>query len=1048
MWRCFGCLALLAASASANVIGVDLGLDYMKVALVAPRRPLEIVTNTASKRKTEMAINFDRGERSFGGDALVLLSRKPEQTFTKLSALLGRNATHPAIEALSTSGLPPITYNETRGGLSLHLSDRGSKADYSPEELVAMVLTHAFDITQMFGYTVRDAVFAVPQFWTAHERRAMADAVELSGLSALSFLDENTAAALQYSIDRAHDEPHNVLFYNIGAGAAQATVVTFGPKMEKGKNVGQFTVRGKAWDTELGGHWFDLCLTDLLADQFNKKWGKGDIRNFPKAMAKLRVNASKVKQVLSANVEIPVTIQSLHDDVDFVTVVTRSQFEAVAEQLFSRVTGPVTDALKAANMTIADLHGVEVIGGGVRVPRVQEVLKTHLSPLDLGLHLNGDEAVALGAAFAGANASRAFHVRQVGMTDITPFAVEVSLKDLPLSASATAEPAKQNAFASMLGSFGKGKKQDKAELSAESDGAVSAGSNNAGDNNAAADANSNSSGSAEFSKRLQLFASGAATSAKKNFALTHDRDMTANISYVQGETNFLLPAGTQPLIASYNITGIEKFAAETVKDNLGLPKVTLRFGMDNFGVPVLTEAEATVTFDKEITYEETVEIEDDEPADTNSSSSSNATDKDADKDSTSSADAEEGDEAVIEAETTASAEPADSEDSAGHDASADADADAASPESEAAAAGDDAEADSKAKKGGKQKNSKKKAKSEPKKPAKQPAKKKRTEKVTKTKTVQQTRRRKLEIALFYDYCALRPMSAEEKAHSKAKLGVLTAADKARHAKAQAKNDLEAYILSVRNRLGEDAKETILEVTTSDQRQSIVELANQLEEWLYDDGWDEDASTYRSKHMSLSEAADAAFKRADEAATRPEEVKRARNFLDKLVESVDKWKITKPQITADERNDLLEKVAKVEQWLDEKEAQQAATDLHKDPVFLSTDIEPQLTTVKSLVARLAQKPAPPKPDKKKGGSKKKKGSKSKGDSAADSEADADGAGAAGEDDQTGDATPAEGDSDEGEEGADDTELEAEAADQDQDSPAEDADDSEEALRDEL
>jgi hypoxia up-regulated 1 len=404
---------LLASSAAANVIGVDLGMDYMKVALVAPRRPLEIVTNTASKRKTEVAINFDRGERSFGGDALVMLSRKPEQTFTKMTSLLGRSLEHPDVQALESTGLPPLTWNATRGGMSLHLVDRGNEADYLPEELVAMVLSHAYDITEMFGYSVRDAVLAVPQFWTAHERRAMSDAVELSGLSAISALDENTAAALQYGIDRAHDEPHNVLFYNIGAGATQATIVTYGPKLEKGKNVGEFTVRGKAWDTGLGGHWFDLVLTDLLAVEFNKQWKKGDVREYPKAMAKLRVHSSKVKQVLSANAEIPVTIQSLHDDVDFTALVTRPQFETAAKSLLGRVTAPVTAALAAANLTVADLHGVEVIGGGVRIPKVQELLREHLQPLDLGVHLNGDEAVALGAAFSGANASRAFHVRQV-----------------------------------------------------------------------------------------------------------------------------------------------------------------------------------------------------------------------------------------------------------------------------------------------------------------------------------------------------------------------------------------------------------------------------------------------------------------------------------------------------------------------------------------------------------------------------------------------------------------------------------------------------------
>lgn len=125
----------------------------------------------------------------------------------------------------------------------------------------------------MFGYSVKDAVITVPEFATAHERRALLDAADLAGLTVLSLMDENTAAALQHGISQAYEEETNVMFYNMGANSIQVTIVTFGPKKIKDRNVGKLTVRGKGWDATVGGWWFDLKLTDVFAEGFNAKVG-------------------------------------------------------------------------------------------------------------------------------------------------------------------------------------------------------------------------------------------------------------------------------------------------------------------------------------------------------------------------------------------------------------------------------------------------------------------------------------------------------------------------------------------------------------------------------------------------------------------------------------------------------------------------------------------------------------------------------------------------------------------------------------------------------
>ncbi|CAM9815888.1 unnamed protein product [Choristocarpus tenellus] len=258
-------------------------------------------------------------------------------------------------------------------------------------------------MTEMFGYSVKDTVITVPEFATAHERNALLDAADLAGLTVLALMDENTAAALQHAISQTYTEDANVLFYNMGANSLQVSIITFGPKMvtfgaKKDEiNVGKVVVRGKAWDSALGGWWFDHKLTEMLAQGFNAKWGKGDVREFLRPMAKLQAQTTKVKKVLSTNTEIPVTLQSLHDDIDFTTTVTRAAFEEASKDLLTRVTDPIDQALAQAGMTLADIQAVEVIGGGSRIPKVQEKLVEYFStgvdmPLALGAHLNGDEA--------------------------------------------------------------------------------------------------------------------------------------------------------------------------------------------------------------------------------------------------------------------------------------------------------------------------------------------------------------------------------------------------------------------------------------------------------------------------------------------------------------------------------------------------------------------------------------------------------------------------------------------------------------------------------
>ncbi len=591
-------LAVVTPKVKGNIMGVDFGLDFMKVALVAPRKPLEIVPNTASKRKTETAVSFDRGELALGGDAYAMMTRKPGQVFSKLHALIGRHASHPSVVSIiDASGLPGVQFNEDRRGIDLVLSTKdGEEQRYAPEELVALLLVHAQDITRDYvggGRNITDVVLTAPIFWGALERQALVDAAYLAGLNPLAIVDETTAAAVQFAIDRPAENDTNILFYNMGAGSVQVSIVTLGKKLSKksNANVGQLTVKAKAWDETLGGHWFDIALVGLLAESFNDE----TIFSNPRAMAKLRAHAGKIKQVLSANYEIPITIEALHNDKDLVMKVTREMLLRVCSPLIERAIFPVREALAMANMTVADIHGVEVVGGGVRVPALQEALRNYLNnnsddelhrkqpescleeggdngtlaELDVGVHLNGDEAMSLGAAFVGANASRSFNVRPVGMVDITPFAVNATIFSIPKQEKA--------------GIFGwRNKKGDEAEK--------------------------------EFLKASPLVASGDKLPFKKTFSFYHDRNLVVELMYVEDQAQ-LPPSARMPMesggtlmLASYHIIGIDDFAKNMTSEGHGTPKVYVRFSCGTTGIPQVVSAEAQVEYEKNITYTEAIVV--------------------------------------------------------------------------------------------------------------------------------------------------------------------------------------------------------------------------------------------------------------------------------------------------------------------------------------------------------------------------------------------------------------------------------------------------------
>jgi len=911
-------LLLLPPALANSILGVDLGSQFLKVALVQRNSPLEIVTNMHSKRRTEQMVLFDDGARFYGADAASLLGRKPLKTPMTVGVMLGRNADHPAVQVLAERHYPLLPLqNATRFGVGLDVEG----APYTPEELVAMILGHVREFSRDYGAqgAVKDVVLTVPSFYTQREREALVDAVSLADYNVLSLLDENTAAALHYGIDRAETEDKNVLFYNLGASSLQVSVATFGSYEQaakggaKPKRVGAFTVRSKAWDATLGGLSFDHRIVEHCADEFNHKHfpqGEDDVRKSSRAMTKLRIQAKKIKEVLSANSETSFYIEGLYADRDMSLRVTRAKFEEVASDLFVRAAAQIDHVLERAGLTLDDIHDIELVGGGMRVPKVQEVLKERLGGRELGMHINSDESMALGAAFHGANVSTAFRVRHVGMTDVNPFPIGVELADLPKTEEG------RGRLASLFGLGKKAVAEEEAEKASEDE---------------------------EWTKKATVFKSFGKLGVKKTIAFTHDTDVHCAVRYDEDD---LLPVGTEHSIANYEISGIEAFAKEMDEKQLGKPKVTMQFELSGSGICTLLRAEAAV---EEMVEVEEQQVDEDAMAVAEEEQRVQLEQEAAEKKANATAaEGEEGAEATAEEGAEAAAEEAVA------DAPAEEEAEPEVPAVEEAAAAetkegeDPVDADGKAtmkdaKKGDKEKKKSAKKKEEPKPPA--------LPKIYKTVTVEKKKvhKRALDISSYYTG-ALRPLTAALAEESRAKLLDLDAADAERKKTEGAKNALESYLYFVRNKLADDA-EHIDPVTTAEEREALVAASTTAEDWLYDDGYTAGREAFEEQYEILHGPMAAILERVAEVAARPAMLAKARGKLAKVGELLEKWQTTKPHVNETEVAGVRAEMAEVERLLVEKEAAQAEKKGWDAPAYASKEIPALWKGLEQMVTKL-------------------------------------------------------------------------------------------------
>ncbi|XP_054166732.1 hypoxia up-regulated protein 1-like [Oppia nitens] len=440
MFKLLSLLLLIVCQLTTNsvsavaVMSVDLGSEWMKVAIVSPGVPMEIVLNTDSQRKTPVVVSFRDGERLFGDSAQTVATRFPDKAFAYFGDLVAKHRNSSSVQ-LFLKRFPYHKIDDTNNGVSL---TTGDDLVFTPEELVSMVLTKAKKYAEETSkQPINDAVITVPPYFTQAERRAILVAADLAKLKVLQLVNSNTAFALNYGVFRRKDfntTVTNILFYDMGAASTTATIVSY--QLIKTKDRGftetnpQLTVKGVGYDRQLGGLEMQLRLRDHLAKLFAEQSKKPltDITGNHRAMAKLFKEAGRLKKVLSANTEHKAQVENVMNDIDLKAMVTREEFEQLCDDLFNeRLTKPIDEAFKTSGYTLAEIDTVIIIGGNTRIPKIQTVLQKYFNR-ELSKSINADEGAALGAAYQAAYLSKGFKVKTFIVKDANLYPIQVDFE--------------------------------------------------------------------------------------------------------------------------------------------------------------------------------------------------------------------------------------------------------------------------------------------------------------------------------------------------------------------------------------------------------------------------------------------------------------------------------------------------------------------------------------------------------------------------------------------------------------------------------------------
>ena len=409
--------ALAKQTHECPIIGIDLGTTYSCVGVLKNGR-VEIIPNELGSRITPSVVAFTDEERLVGESAKNQASMNPTRTVYDVKRLIGRKYSDQDLQ--NDRKFLPYTIINKGGKPSIQVTTGGKKSTFIPEQISAMVLQKMKSIAENYlGMEVQTAVITVPAYFNDSQRKATIDAGTIAGLNVARIINEPTAAAIAYGLDREGKES-NVLVYDLGGGTFDVSILNI--------DNGHFEVSATSGDTHLGGADFDQRVMDFFFKTFKRKNGKDASRD-KRSQQKLKREVEKAKRALSATHEVSLDIENFFDGIDLNEKLSRSKFESLNKDLFQKTLKPVQISMDDAGLKKSQIDEIVLVGGSTRIPKIQELIKDYFEGKEPAKNINPDEAVAYGAAVQGAIicGDESVNSKNMIIVDMTPLTLGIEL---------------------------------------------------------------------------------------------------------------------------------------------------------------------------------------------------------------------------------------------------------------------------------------------------------------------------------------------------------------------------------------------------------------------------------------------------------------------------------------------------------------------------------------------------------------------------------------------------------------------------------------------